>query len=210
MTGFFLLDYHEDMSFGWTSIRTGYAASVSGLMIIQFALIFINLMKQSDDVNDLTANTITVLFFVHSLTKLFYFALRRGKFYRTLATWNNANSHPLFSENHSRHHVTAVGSMRRLVMYVGIGTIASWLAWTSITFIGDSVHEIPDPENANETIFEEVPRLMLRSWYPWNALSGGSYVVSFVIQVRITAEKSIFVKIQIINGIIFCTTGQCQ
>jgi gustatory receptor len=184
-TGFFLLDYHEDMSFGWTSIRTGYASFVSGLMIIQFLLMFINLMKQAEDVNDLTANTITILFFLHSLIKLFYFALRRTKFYRTLATWNNANSHPLFSENQSRHHATAVGSMRRLVMYVCIATIISGFAWTIITFIGDSVHEIPDPENANETIFEEVPRLMLRSWYPWNALSGGGYVVSFIIQVKI-------------------------
>jgi gustatory receptor len=184
MIGFFLLDYHEDMSFGWTSIRAGYAGSVSGLMIIQFALIAINLMKQADDVNDLTANTITVLFFAHSLTKFFYFALRRGKFYRTLATWNNANSHPLFSENHSRHHATAVGSMRRLVMYVTTATVVSGFAWTIITFIGDSVHETVDPDNANETIIEEVPRLMMRSWYPWNALSGGGYIVSFIIQVR--------------------------
>ncbi|XP_023716643.1 odorant receptor coreceptor [Cryptotermes secundus] len=183
MIGFFLLDYHEDMSFGWTSIRAGYAGSISGLMVIQFALIAINLMKQADDVNDLTANTITVLFFVHSLTKYFYFALRRGKFYRTLATWNNANSHPLFSENHSRHHATAVASMRRLVIYVTSATVISGFAWTIITFIGDSVHETADPENANETILEEVPRLMLRSWYPWNALSGGGYIVSFIIQI---------------------------
>uniref|UniRef100_A0A0U5AEG0 Odorant receptor n=1 Tax=Reticulitermes speratus TaxID=60591 RepID=A0A0U5AEG0_9NEOP len=183
MTGFFLLDYHEDMSFGWTSIRTGYASTVSCFMVIQYLLLFINLMKQAEDVNDLTANTITVLFFLHSLIKFFYFAIRRAKFYRTLATWNNANSHPLFSENQSRHHATAVGSMRRLVMNVGIGTIVSGFAWTAITFIGDSVHEIRDPDNFNETIFEEVPRLMLRSWYPWNALSGGGYVVSFIIQI---------------------------
>lgn len=188
MIGFFLLDYHEDMSFGWTSIRAGYAGSISGLMVIQFALMAINLMKQADDVNDLTANTITVLFFLHSLTKYFYFALRRGKFYRTLATWNNANSHPLFSENHSRHHATAVGSMRRLVIYVTSATVVSGFAWTIITFIGESVHETPDPENANETILEEVPRLMLRSWYPWNALSGGGYIVSFIIQVRLQRQ----------------------
>jgi gustatory receptor len=186
MTGFFLLDYHEDMSFGWSSIRAGYAGSVSGLMVIQFMLLFINLMKQADDVNDLTANTITVLFFLHSIIKFSYFAIRRVKFYRTLATWNNANSHPLFAENQSRHHSSAVSSMRRLVMYVGIGIIVSGFAWTAITFVGDSVHETKDPDNANETIIEDVPRLMLRSWYPWNALSGGGYVVSFVIQVKIT------------------------
>jgi gustatory receptor len=197
VTGFFLLDYYEDMSFGWTSIRAGYAGSISALMIIQYVLMFINLMKQAENVSDLTANTITVLFFAHSLTKFFYFALRRGRFYRTLATWNNANSHPLFSENHSRHHATAVGSMRRLVMYVGMGTILSGFAWTVITFIGDSQHEISDPENANETIFEELPRLMIRSWYPWNAMSGGGYAVSFVIQVRTAVEKFIFVQFKL-------------
>ena len=184
MTGFFLLDYYEDMSFGWSSIRAGYAASVSGIMVIQYLLLFINLMKQAEEVDDLTANTITVLFFLHSLTKFFYFAIRRTKFYRTLATWNNANSHPLFAENHSRHHATAVSSMRRLVMYVGIGVIVSGFAWTVITFFGESVHKIKDPDNMNETILEEVPRLMLRSWYPWNAMSGGGYVVSFIIQVK--------------------------
>ncbi|XP_069691382.1 odorant receptor coreceptor isoform X2 [Periplaneta americana] len=182
MTGFFLLDYHEDMSFGWTSIRAGYSGTVSGLMVIQFLLLFLNLMHQAEDVNDLTANTITVLFFVHSITKFFYFAIRRNKFYRTLATWNNANSHPLFAENHARHHATAVGSMRRLVMYVVAVTVLSGFAWTGITFVGDSVHEIADPENANETIIEELPRLMVRSWYPWNAMSGGGYFVSFIIQ----------------------------
>jgi hypothetical protein len=75
--------------------------------------------------------------------------------------------------------------MRRLVLYVGIGIIISGFAWTAITFVGESVHETKDPDNTNETIIEEVPRLMLRSWYPWNALSGGGYVVSFVIQVKI-------------------------
>ena len=200
MTGFLLLDYHEDMSFGWTSIRAGYAGSVSGLMVIQFMLLFVNLMKQADDVNDLTANTITVLFFLHSLIKFFYFAIRRAKFYRTLATWNNANSHPLFAENQSRHHARAVSSMRRLVLYVGIGTILSGFAWTTITFFGDSVHVTKDPDNANETITEEVPRLMLRSWYPWSALSGGGYVVSFVIQVMM-------IMIIIIIIIIIATTN---
>jgi gustatory receptor len=198
MTGFFLLDYHEDMSFGWASIRAGYATSVSCIMVIQFLLLFINLMKQAGDVNDLTANTITVLFFLHSVTKFFYFAIRRAKFYRTLATWNNANSHPLFSENQSRHHATAVSSMRRLVMYVGIGIIVSGIAWTGITFVGDSVHGIPDPDNRNETIFEEVPRLMLRSWYPWNALSGGGYVVSFIIQVKMMIMMTMMIIIIII------------
>ena len=189
-TGYFLLDYHEDMSFGWTSMRAGYAATISFMMVVQFACMFLNLMHQADEVNDLTANTITVLFFVHSLTKLLYFALRRGKFYRTLATWNNSNSHPLFSENNSRHHQASVGSIRRLVLYICIAIILSVTCWTTLTFIGDSVREITDPDNANETMTEEIPRLMVRAWYPWNAMGGGGYFVAFIYQVTIIQALS--------------------
>ena len=184
LTGYFLLDYHEDMSFGWSSMRAGYAGTISFLMVVQFGCMFLNLMHQSDEVNDLTANTITILFFIHSLTKLFYFALRREKFYRTLATWNNSNSHPLFAENNARHHQESVGSMRKLVLYICIALILSVTAWTSITFVGDSVREITDPDDGNLTITEEIPRLMVRAWYPWNAMEGGGYFVSLIFQVR--------------------------
>ncbi|PSN39983.1 Odorant receptor coreceptor [Blattella germanica] len=182
MTGFFLLDYYEDMSFGFTSMRAGFSGTVGVLMVAQFGCLFLNLMHQADEVNDLTANTITVLFFVHSLTKFFYFAIRRAKFYRTLATWNNANSHPLFSENNSRHHQASVGSIRKLVLYVSIGVILSVVSWTSITFVGESVREITDPDNTNETMKVEIPRLMVRAWYPWDAMGGAGYFISFTYQ----------------------------
>lgn len=57
------------------------------------------------------------------------------------------------------------------------------LAWTSITFVGDSVHTIKDPDNENETMVEEIPRLLIKSWYPWNAMSGMAYYVSLIYQV---------------------------
>lgn len=61
-----------------------------------------------------------------------------------------------------------------------------WLAWTSITFVGDSVHSIKDPENENLTITEEIPRLLVKSWYPWNAMSGFPFYFSVVFQVFVT------------------------
>lgn len=57
------------------------------------------------------------------------------------------------------------------------------LAWTSITFVGDSVHTIKDPENENETLVEEIPRLLIKSWYPFNAMSGMAYYASLIYQV---------------------------
>lgn len=58
-------------------------------------------------------------------------------------------------------------------------------AWTTITFFGDSVHTRKDPNNENETITEEVPRLLVRAWYPWDAMSGAAYYISLVYQVCI-------------------------
>lgn len=43
---------------------------------------FGNLVVEKDDVNDLAANTITVLFFTHCITKFVYFAARSKLFYR--------------------------------------------------------------------------------------------------------------------------------
>lgn len=33
------------------------------------------------------------------------------------------------------------------------------------------------------TIVEEIPRLLVKSWYPWNAMSGGAYYFSLVFQI---------------------------
>lgn len=64
-----------------------------------------------------------------------------------------------------------------------VNKIYALLAWTSITFVGDSVHMIKDPDNENETIVEEIPRLLIKSWYPWNAMSGMAYYTSLIYQV---------------------------
>lgn len=56
------------------------------------------------------------------------------------------------------------------------------LAWSIITFFGDSVKGVYDKET-NETYFVEVPRLPIKSFYPWNAMSGLPYIATFAFQV---------------------------
>ncbi|XP_049839717.1 odorant receptor coreceptor [Schistocerca gregaria] len=177
-SGHWMLEY----SGGLTALRAIYSSVVSVLVVTQFALMAVNLIQRSGDVNELAANTITVLFFLHPITKFAYFAVRSKAFYRTLATWNQSNNHPLFAESQARFHQLSVVRMRRLVMYVVSVTALSVVSWTSITFMGDSTREVADPDNANETITEEVPRLMISTWYPFDASSGMGYMLAFVYQ----------------------------
>jgi hypothetical protein len=76
----------------------------------------------------LAANTITVLFFTHCITKFVYFAARSKLFYRTLGIWNQPNSHPLFVESNNRYHALALKKMRRLLYII--------IIWTSFSAIG--------------------------------------------------------------------------
>jgi hypothetical protein len=112
----------------------------------------VNLMMESGDVDDLTANTITMLFFLHPVVKLIYFPVRGKIFYKTLAIWNNPNSHPLFAESNARYHSLSITKMRRLLFCVAATTVFSVLAWTSITFMDESVKRIIDPETNETTV----------------------------------------------------------
>lgn len=62
------------------------------------------------------------------------------------------------------------------------------LGWVTITFFGDSVRLLVDKET-NGTITEDVPRLPLKAWYPFNAMSGTMYIAAFVFQVKIEALR---------------------
>lgn len=72
--------------------------------------------------------------------------------------------------------------MRRLLLSVVFTTILAVTAWTTITFFGDSTKELIDKET-NATYYVEIPRLPLKSWYPWNPMSGMFYYISFGMQV---------------------------
>ncbi|XP_012273699.1 odorant receptor coreceptor [Orussus abietinus] len=180
-TGHFMFNYYNDAGGSIKFIHKIFCSVHLFLILLQFALCGVNLLFESGDVDDLTANTITMLFFTHSVVKLLYFAVRSKLFYRTLGIWNNPNTHPLFAESNARYHAIALTKMRRLLFCVGAATILSALAWTGITFVGDSVKKSIDPVT-NETVIVEIPRLMLRSWYPFDASHGIAHIMILIYQ----------------------------
>lgn len=165
--GHFMFNYYSDNSGALHALRVGYSCMHLVLVLLQygwvpetigdvssfwdfFRAIFGNLVSEMDDVNDLAANTITILFFTHCVTKYVYFAVRSKMFYRwvlklcrravtshvdcfsTLGIWNQANSHPLFVESNNRFHALSLTKMRRLLMIVLTGTTfsATGTCWT--------------------------------------------------------------------------------
>nr|UEN71183.1 olfactory co-receptor [Gregopimpla kuwanae] len=177
-SGHFMFNYYND---GMKFMHKIYCIIHLCLILLQFGLCAVNLVLESGDVDDLTANTITVLFFTHAIVKVVYFGVRSKLFYRTLGIWNNPNSHPLFAESNARYHAIALTKMRRLLFAVGGATVLSCLCWTGITFVGDSVKKVTDPIT-NETMMVEIPRLMVRSWYPFDASHGMMHVLMLVYQ----------------------------
>ncbi|KFB52853.1 AGAP002560-PA-like protein [Anopheles sinensis] len=205
-------------------IRKVYSWWTLAMVLLQFFAILGNLATNADDVNELTANTITTLFFTHSVTKFIYFAVNSENFYRTLGIWNQTNSHPLFAESDARYHSIALAKMRKLLVLVMATTVLSVVGeyrervlprksmpyvpkcgsvkvstvfgasccaagntspkipWVTITFFGESVKNVLDKET-NETYTVEIPRLPIKSWYPWNAMSGPAYIFSFIYQI---------------------------
>ncbi|ENN72504.1 hypothetical protein HUJ04_001120 [Dendroctonus ponderosae] len=182
-SGHFMFNYYADNSGSLHILRLGYCCMHLFFVLVQYGCIFGNLVKEKDNVSHLAANTITILFFTHCLSKFIYFAARSKLFYRTLGIWNQANSHPIFLESSNRYHALALKKMRSLLYIILFGTIFSASAWTAITFVGESVHFIKDPDNDNETITEEIPRLLIKSWYPFDAMSGMTYYVALVFQI---------------------------
>ncbi|XP_011498430.1 PREDICTED: odorant receptor coreceptor [Ceratosolen solmsi marchali] len=176
--GHFLFNYYSE---GKKFPHKIYCVVTLLLILAQYSLMGVNLMMESDDVDDLTANTITMLFFVHPVVKVIYFPIRSKMFYKTLAIWNNPNSHPLFAESNARYHSLAITKMRRLLFCVAAATVFSVISWTGITFMDESVKRIIDPET-NETTITPIPRLMIRTFYPWNAMSGAGHVFSLFYQ----------------------------
>ena len=66
-----------------------------------------------------------------------------------------------------RYHQIALGKMRKLLTLVMITTVAAAVAWTTITFFGDSTMLYTNPET-NVTAPVEIPRLQIKAYYPWN------------------------------------------
>jgi gustatory receptor len=81
--------------------------------------------------------------------------------------------------------------MRQLLIIVSVVTIFTTISWTTITFFGESTWKVPNPETFNETMSVPIPRLMLHSWYPWDASHGLGYIIAFILQVCIKYHKDI-------------------
>lgn len=104
-------------------IRKLYSNMNLFLILFNFFAILINLFQNTGEVSELTANTITALFFTHSLTKFIYVAAKSEQFYRTLGIWNQSNTHPLFAESDNRYHAIALAKMRKLLVMVMLTTL---------------------------------------------------------------------------------------
>lgn len=202
--------YMHRFSSGSTFLSKVYSTIHLLLFLVQFAFIVINLVMNTGEVNELTANTITALHFTHTITKFLYVAVNGKAVYRTFNIWNQPNSHPLFAESDARYHSIALAKMRKnfylivsLTIFTCVGELYkrvrvcvstsshqttmfsdlfSKLAWTTITFFGESVKGVFEKET-NETYYVEIPRLPIKSFYPWDAMSGIAYLGSFAFQV---------------------------
>lgn len=183
LSGLFITQYYEDNSTLMRLIRKIYSWITAILVFTQYILLVIWALTESYDADQRAAYSVTILFFTHPLIKFIYFSTKTNRFYRTLSAWNNANSHPLFAESNARHRASTLARMRKLLMYVGSITIFATVAWTVITFIGESVRTVPDPESENGTITIEAPRLMVPAWYPWDVMGGLTYYLTLVYQV---------------------------
>ncbi|XP_037947524.1 odorant receptor coreceptor [Teleopsis dalmanni] len=167
---------------GSAFIKKVYSSIHLVLITAQFIFILVNLALNAEEVNELSGNTITALFFTHCITKFIYLAVNQKNFYRTLNIWNQVNTHPLFAESDARYHSIALAKMRKLFFLVMLTTVASAVAWTTITFFGESVKFGFDKET-NTTITIDIPRLPIKSFYPWDSSKSVFYMISFGLQV---------------------------
>nr|QQL94666.1 olfactory receptor coreceptor [Adelphocoris suturalis] len=182
LTGHWLLEYHEETGGMARLIRIAYCWMTTFIVYLQYAFLVCFLILETYNSDEMAAVTITTLFFLHSVTKFTYFAIRSKYFYRTLSAWNQVNSHPLFAESNARHRAAALSRMRKLLMIIGVVTILAVFGWTTVTFLDDPVWDKTDPDNVNETISVEIPQLMVYAWYPWDAKTGMTYFMTFALQ----------------------------
>ncbi|CAH0391773.1 unnamed protein product, partial [Bemisia tabaci] len=126
----------------------------------------------------LTASSITCLFFAHSIVKFIYFSVKGKSVCRVLDSWNQENSHPLFVESNKRHKVRALYRMRKLLYMIIGGSFFTYFAWILLTIAEEPYRMMPDPENRNNTVLTRVPKLLIQTWFPWNYESGVGYYVA--------------------------------
>lgn len=118
--------YFFRFSAGSTFLSKIYSTVHLCFFLLQYAFLITNLAANTSEVNELTANTITVLHFTHTITKFLYVALNGKQVYRTFNIWNQSNSHPLFAESDARYHAIALAKMRKnlyMITSLTVGTV---------------------------------------------------------------------------------------
>lgn len=183
LSGLFISAYYADNGMLMRLLRKIYSWIVTLILFTQYILIIIFAFTESYNADQRATYSVTILFFTHSLIKFVYFSMSTEKFYRTLGLWNNPNQHPLFAESNARHRASAISRMRKLLMWTGGITLFTVGSWTTLTFVGDSVRDVPDPETDNETMSIETPRLLIPSYYPFETMQGPGYIAALTLQV---------------------------
>lgn len=110
--------YMHRFSSGSAFLSKVYSTIHLMMFLMQFVFLVINLALNTGEVNELTANTITVLHFTHTITKFLYVAVNGKAVYRTFNIWNQPNSHPLFAESDARYHSIALAKMRKNFYFI--------------------------------------------------------------------------------------------
>uniref|UniRef100_A0A8D9F8H1 Odorant receptor coreceptor n=1 Tax=Cacopsylla melanoneura TaxID=428564 RepID=A0A8D9F8H1_9HEMI len=133
LTGMFILEFHEDSSPGTQMLRFAYCWIVTVLLLAQYAglVVFVVGLNYSNDL--LAGGVVTALFFAHGLFKYIYVGLKNKSFYRVLSSWNNANSHPVFSESNARYRARSLSRMKRVLTIICVWTSATIICWVTIT-----------------------------------------------------------------------------
>lgn len=67
---------------GSALLKKVYSSIHLVLILMQFIFILVNMALNADEVNELSGNTITALFFTHCVTKFIYLAVNQKNFYR--------------------------------------------------------------------------------------------------------------------------------
>lgn len=99
--------------------------------------------------------------------------------------------------HYSLQHIPFTSSNGKIIIYYKKRKILFYyiifLGWVTLTFFGESVRFLVNKET-NETLTEPVPRLPLKAWYPFDAMSGTMYIVAFVFQVSLGFDEWITLK----------------
>ncbi|KAG8224783.1 Odorant receptor co-receptor [Ladona fulva] len=92
LAGHFLPDFNPDSDSKFSLVWAIYSFTHMALMSLQFIAMAVNMVKHFDEVSALTTNAISLLFYLHGPIKVFYFAIYRRRFYKTIRSWDSSLS----------------------------------------------------------------------------------------------------------------------